>query len=89
MGYFVDDFGVTGKGVITGMVALIALITIVAWELNVSYYKSNCDNYAKNTGSNTRFERPRWGQAFCYVETPNGWFQIEQVNQNSVTGEVK
>jgi len=66
-------------------VAFIVVPIVVMWELNVRYIQQECNNYAMMTDRQTRFVRPSWGQAGCYVKTDNGWFFLDQINQNNVS----
>lgn len=66
-------------------IAFLVAFVMVSWEISVKYIKQECDNYAMMTGRETRFVRPSWGQAGCYVKTDNGWFFLDQINQNNVS----
>lgn len=66
-------------------IAVVVVFLMACWEISVKYIKQECETYAIMTDRETRFVRPSWGQADCYVKTDNGWFFLGQINQNNVS----
>ena len=57
------------------------LLFIVIFIPISALWRYQCHNYATNTNRQVKYN---YWSAKCYVDTPNGWFTYDQINQNNI-----
>lgn len=68
-----------------GAILLMFGLPLFVWSfVQVPQYKSACYNYGQVTHRDVKIAQPNWGTVTCYVHMPNGWFDLDQINQNNV-----
>lgn len=66
------------------VISTIAIIAITGTNIQFSQYKDYCNSYEQQTGQETRYDRPNFSTAVCYVKTRHGWVDVNQLNVNKV-----
>jgi hypothetical protein len=89
MGIFLDDYGVRPWAIVTGVLVFVGIlisIPIMLWNfVQVPQYIDACYNYGEITHREVEATRPNFSTVFCYVHMPNGWYDLDQINQNNVS----